>query len=78
MTFHIFMLYSWHNPRARRRFTLKARVVCSCAIVNAWAVGCIVAFYTAKSALLIAGWWFVLIPVSNMFTVLVFMMLIIV
>jgi hypothetical protein len=35
----------------------------SCATVNLWAGGCVGAFYTVDTAMWIAGWWFVGIPV---------------
>jgi len=60
---HTLMLFLWHRPRARHRFAPLTRTLMSCATVNLWAGGCVGAFYTVDTAMWIAGWWFVGIPV---------------
>lgn len=42
------------------------RVVASCVGVNIWATGCVVVGLKIKSAMMIAVWWFFILPVSDM------------
>jgi hypothetical protein len=58
-------VYSWHRERACARYTKKQRIAASCMAINVWAVACVIAFYCARTAMWIAGWWLVM-PVYNL------------
>jgi hypothetical protein len=41
------------------------RVVASCVGVNIWATGCVVVGLKIKNAMMVAVWWFFILPVSD-------------
>ncbi|KAF2124822.1 hypothetical protein P153DRAFT_390289 [Dothidotthia symphoricarpi CBS 119687] len=55
-------LWMWNGRNGWDNCTLRTRMICSCLIINAWWIGCIIAFFTVAHPIWLAGWLYLGIP----------------